>query len=240
MKKNVTRKDIEKKLRETLLSLREEKSKQSKTPVTQEEVSKQTGIARTSILTYERGAGIPDSEKLYKLADYYGVSCDYLLGREDGTTHDTTYMMKELGLSEKSIEVLRNAKKDDAVYILFALDQILNNKYGLDFLKAFSKYVAVPEFDPSLIADDIFRSLYIQELSLFVASNSYYNRNDLHTMSYIPYDDIHLLQLQNTLNDMLTIIKTDEKTKEEYITKFKEEHEMERLDILNSFVPLEE
>ena len=107
------------------------------------------------------------------------------------------------------------------------------------FLMLFSKYIAVPEYDPSLMVDDIFKSLYVKELSLLVANDSYYNRND-NTMSRIPYDDIHLLQLQNKLKDVLKTIKTDEKTKEEYITKFKEDHEMERLEILSSAVPLDE
>ena len=50
---------------------------------TQEEIAKRLGMARTTYSGYESGARDPDPETLKKIADYYGVSVDYLLGRDD-------------------------------------------------------------------------------------------------------------------------------------------------------------
>lgn len=50
------------------------------TGFTQAEVSKETGIIRSTIGKYETGDLEPDLEKLGILADFYGVSVDWLLG----------------------------------------------------------------------------------------------------------------------------------------------------------------
>lgn len=45
-------------------------------------ISKDTGIS-TSLLSYwKNGEKLPGAENLEKLADYFGVSVDYLLGKE--------------------------------------------------------------------------------------------------------------------------------------------------------------
>ena len=47
---------------------------------TQEEVERETKIKRSNISKYESGTLEPDLEKLGILADFYGVSVDWLLG----------------------------------------------------------------------------------------------------------------------------------------------------------------
>lgn len=48
---------------------------------TQEEVSKETGIPRSTIAKYETGKLEPDLEKLGILSEFYQKSTDYFLGR---------------------------------------------------------------------------------------------------------------------------------------------------------------
>ncbi len=50
---------------------------------TQVQVANALGIAESHYQTYERGASLPNAENLWKLADHFGVSIDYLLGRSD-------------------------------------------------------------------------------------------------------------------------------------------------------------
>lgn len=40
------------------------------------------GLHHDALRRYERGERIPEADALLKIADYYGVSVDYLLGRE--------------------------------------------------------------------------------------------------------------------------------------------------------------
>ncbi len=47
----------------------------------QEEISRQIGIARTTYAMYEQNNRQPDHETLIKLAEFFGVTVDRLIGR---------------------------------------------------------------------------------------------------------------------------------------------------------------
>ena len=49
----------------------------------QHEVAVYLGISDSGYQCYEQGKGYPDVPRLYKLAEYFDVSIDYLLGRTD-------------------------------------------------------------------------------------------------------------------------------------------------------------
>lgn len=50
--------------------------------LTMKEVGIAIGVGESTISQYETGKRQPDQQTLLKLADYFGVSVDYLLGRE--------------------------------------------------------------------------------------------------------------------------------------------------------------
>lgn len=50
---------------------------------TQQQVADYLGITRPAYTAYEKGNRTPDYDLLTKIADYFGVSTDYLLGRTD-------------------------------------------------------------------------------------------------------------------------------------------------------------
>lgn len=49
----------------------------------QKDVADYLGVNRTTYVKYETGASQPDNDTLSRLADFFGVSVDYLLGREN-------------------------------------------------------------------------------------------------------------------------------------------------------------
>ena len=52
------------------------------------EVAEQLSISKNSLSEWENGSRVPPCERIVQLADFYGVSVDYLLGRDvDGATH---------------------------------------------------------------------------------------------------------------------------------------------------------
>ncbi|WP_052078763.1 helix-turn-helix domain-containing protein [Spirochaeta lutea] len=65
---------------ENLRNLRKKKG------LTQRELGDVLGIGQTTVANYEQGARFPDSEMLVKIADYFSVSLDYLLGRNMNPT----------------------------------------------------------------------------------------------------------------------------------------------------------
>lgn len=54
--------------------------------MTQAELGKILGVGKTTISQYETGTRKPDAETLDKLAGFFAVSVDYLLGRTDDPT----------------------------------------------------------------------------------------------------------------------------------------------------------
>ena len=50
---------------------------------TQVSLQMQTGIEQALLSKYENGERIPPKETLIRLADFYNVSIDYILGRTD-------------------------------------------------------------------------------------------------------------------------------------------------------------
>lgn len=50
---------------------------------TQQDIANLLGITRPAYTAYERGTRSPDYESLQKLAEFYDVTTDYLLGRTD-------------------------------------------------------------------------------------------------------------------------------------------------------------
>ena len=53
---------------------------------TQTEMAKLLGVSRSTIGMYETGLREPDFETLEKIADFFNVDIDYLLGRTNKTT----------------------------------------------------------------------------------------------------------------------------------------------------------
>ncbi len=51
--------------------------------LSQEDLGKIIGVKRFSIYSYEKGRACPEMKGLIGLADYFGVSIDYLVGRTD-------------------------------------------------------------------------------------------------------------------------------------------------------------
>ena len=74
----------------------------------QSELAAATGIDQRTISNYETGKTCPDSYALIKLADFFGVSVDYLLGRTD---HDLMEKEKRSALIERIQKELEELKK---------------------------------------------------------------------------------------------------------------------------------
>lgn len=97
---------------ERLTKLREEKG------YMQKEVAEKVGIAPNTLSGYERDVRTPDAETLVKLAKFYGVSVDYILGIETSNIYLSLAKEAELNgidpddikLAIETIKKLRGGK----------------------------------------------------------------------------------------------------------------------------------
>ena len=75
-------------------------------------IAEEMGITRQSLAQYRDGNNIPDALTLAKIADYFDVSADYLLGRTDvkSMNLDVKAIRDKTGLSQESAEMLLREK----------------------------------------------------------------------------------------------------------------------------------
>ncbi len=81
----------------------------------QKDLAEKLKISTSSIGMYERELRQPDAEILKKIANYFGVSIDYILGKSDKRDHSELTQKDERNIG-KTLDVLR--------------DQIDNNENG--------------------------------------------------------------------------------------------------------------
>jgi transcriptional regulator with XRE-family HTH domain len=98
------------------------------------------GVKNQSVSQWTRSETIPDTKHIVPLADFFGVSCDYLLGRENAPNHAATDICDKTGLAPETVEVLTMYqsgartdeffsvdKKSEGYYIVKAIDQLVTN-----------------------------------------------------------------------------------------------------------------
>lgn len=78
--------------------------------VTPYQVFKATGVAQSSLSDWKHGKSKPKYEKLLKIADYFGVTVDYLLTGEEMQKNKPVAISDELTQDEfEMLEIFRSA-----------------------------------------------------------------------------------------------------------------------------------
>lgn len=92
--------------------------------ITQEKLGKKVNVTKVSISGYENGNRNPDTETLQKLADFFEVSTDYLLGRTDNNeiNNKVTVAGQEITLSPEELKVFEELKKHPIMFHDLASD----------------------------------------------------------------------------------------------------------------------
>ena len=96
--------------REVFIDLRKSKE------LTQKELAQKIGYTNSTICDWEKGRSEPSIEALNNLADFFDVSVDYLMGREDDLVIKGYEPVKERisatePLSEEEADLLRDFRK---------------------------------------------------------------------------------------------------------------------------------
>lgn len=106
--------------------------------VTSYKVSKETGVTQTSLSNWKSGRNTPSTKTLQKIADYFGVSVDYLMtGKEDP--------------KEKSKKLTARDERDIAKDLESIMSKLSNQEDG----PASFEGTDIPEADQELFAGQI-------------------------------------------------------------------------------------
>lgn len=81
--------------------------------LTQEELAKVIGVSRATLASWEIGRREPDFETASKIADFFDVSVDYLLGRTDDPRSYEAILMSSFGERLKKLRTERGLRQED-------------------------------------------------------------------------------------------------------------------------------
>lgn len=95
--------------------------KELRNNISQTQLAKALGIPQTTYSNYERGDNEPDIKTLCKIADYYGVSLDYLCEHKNPNTREIGYLDEKTLAILKLTQELTDKNKDQAFYYISGL-----------------------------------------------------------------------------------------------------------------------
>ena len=95
----------------------------------QSNISKKLKIARQTVSMYFNGQTIPTADKLCQIAEYFGVSADYLLGLSphESNDKDLTAVCDFTGLSPDAVDLILRLKEYSDIDHANALDLLLSH-----------------------------------------------------------------------------------------------------------------
>lgn len=171
-----------------LVELREKAGKK------RQEVADDIGISRASLEYYEKGKRKPDIDVLLLLADYYSVTCDYLL---KGIATENVNINKETGLSNEAIENLKLLSQEKNTFFaskcnyVFKIDIInfcLSKLFAyesLELLKHMEQIANLKCKGTANVNDEVITQAYF-----FLKSNKEFEKRQLHIINNIEFRNI--------------------------------------------------
>lgn len=98
-------------------------------------LASEIGVSSGALSKYQNDKGEPGITALFKIAQYFGVTTDYLVGLSDNRTYDSSNIGVKTGLSDKSIQFLSDAKASG--YPLGIFNCLLEHKDLLDLINCY-------------------------------------------------------------------------------------------------------
>lgn len=113
----------------------------NETNTTQPMLADSIGVTRQTISLYCTGQSTPDIEVFTKIAEYFDVSFDYLLGKSEAKKRENINIHERTGLSDNAINNIMKYKEPFL--------PVQTNQYG--FIPALNKFLENSEFCEFLI-----------------------------------------------------------------------------------------
>lgn len=95
-----------------------------KAKITMKELGKQVGAAEGTISHYETGKRQPDIEMLSKLANYFGVTIDYLVGGVESENAEAPLSTDEKNL----LDMFKSLSSDEKSFVETMVKSLMDRK----------------------------------------------------------------------------------------------------------------
>lgn len=122
------------------------KQLRSENNLTQAQLASILGIAKTTLAAYEQGKSEPNIELLIKMANYFDISVDYLIGKTNCMHEEYQPVSDILGIDEKTIEILQklSATASDHSHLDY-LEAIIQHPQFSNLMLQIKSYLAQDE-----------------------------------------------------------------------------------------------
>jgi len=127
------------------------------------------GISSGSLSKYQNDAAEPGITALVKIADYFGVSFDYLLGKTNCKKRENINISERTGLSEKAVEYLCNMDK-------------------IEFKNGIAAHYEYEYMCPSKILSFILESEHFEIFMIYIQASIYQAYQNLKQREFTPED----------------------------------------------------
>lgn len=86
-------------------------------------VSKATGVTQSTLSDWKRGRSTPKTDTMQKLADFFDVSVDYMMGRESEEPNAVDKENNPIVLDDEALELLEELKERPEMKTLFSVSK---------------------------------------------------------------------------------------------------------------------
>lgn len=157
--------------------------------VSQAELAKKIGVTRQAISSYVNGVTSPPLDKFEAIADYFGVSYSYLLGKSDAQNDQNSDIVERLGLSEQAINALTFFREPHGLTqaehkaLQDTINQIISSCFFGRFCAAAAKFIVKAQDESNGVP-----LLFEQEkntLQVFFAKNGIQILNDFEYLTFL-------------------------------------------------------
>lgn len=166
------------------------------------------GCSLQAINQYKQGTAFPKTENLIKIADYYGISVDYLLGRTDIPNLDTNMQAVHgfTGLSAETISRIVELRDNGKAELI---DKLISNPNFSMLIKRLAELQAMTH--------ESVRQIYDADSTEYMQSFYHNNGNTNTAMNYDSLQEIIDLKEYQITKAFAEIVKDFEPTKQEEV-----------------------
>ncbi len=170
------------------------------------DLGKEIGVSRQAINDYTLGNSVPDANNLLKLAKYFGVTSDYLLGLDEARTHEQSDAAKMLALSGATIQHLCRLQEQYSELcaggeMARALDALLTVSSLPDFLSEVVNFAQARSIHYLSMEEQ-----WDYQMQNIVDTNQQeqdYQQGNRVTLSPVEYEEYWSYRIQRTFGDMI-------------------------------------